>query len=138
MLQNDFKKIKITLYYESKGVNIDVEPYKPLKFLKQRAAQIFYPLNFEVKISYCNKDLTQYDDVKIGEYFKNKSNITVKVYQIIPETKEYRQNSPSQKGSPKQDKPEYICQCRKGLITNYCRECNEFHCKNCRANVNFY
>jgi hypothetical protein len=138
MFQNGFKKIKINLEYGTTIVNLEVEPYRPIKYLKQRASQIFYPLNFEVRVSYCNKDLTPFEEVNVGEYFKGKSNIAVKVFQIVPETKERKLGNillPSIKSNTQLMKSEFICDCKKGLINSYCRECNEFHCKDCRANV---
>jgi hypothetical protein len=135
MLQSGFKKLRIGLEYNNAVVNIEVEPYKPVKFLKQRAAQIFFPLNFEIRLSFCNKDLTPYDEINIGEYFKGKGNITIRVFQVIPEGGQHRQSPPKNIGVKSENKSEYICQCKKGLVASYCRECNEFLCKTCRSNV---
>lgn len=153
------KKLRISLEYANNIVAVEVEPYRPIKYLKEKAAKIFYPLNFEVKLLYSNKDLSSFDNISIGDFFKNKNTIYIKVVQIIAmnspqkinpkidlkvnsvpneNTKEYN-NSPNflnvnQLGANYQDKY-LLCDCTMDIIGYYCRVCNAFLCKNCRINT---
>ena len=80
---NSIKKIKITLEYLTNSVNIEVEPYRPISYLREKAKKIYFPLNFEIKLIYSNKDLTPLDNITIGDFFKNKSTIFIKIVQIL-------------------------------------------------------
>jgi hypothetical protein len=77
------KKIKISLEYNNNPVLLDVEPYRQIKYLKEKAGKIFYPLNYEIRLIYNNKDLLNYENMQVGEYFKNKGVISIKVVQLI-------------------------------------------------------
>jgi hypothetical protein len=78
------KKIKISLEYNNSPVLLDVEPYRQIKFLKEKAGKIFYPLNFDIRLIYNNRDLSSCENLQIGEYFKNKGVIYIKVMQLLP------------------------------------------------------
>jgi len=88
-------KIKVALEYTDNIVNEEVMPYKTIKFLKERVMKIFYPLNYDIKLFYMNKDLTNFENIPLGEYFKNKSNITIKVVQV---TKKKSGSNPNKTG----------------------------------------
>jgi len=82
-LNNSIKKVKITLEYQSHSINVEIEPYRPISYIREIAKKKFYPLNYEIKLIYSNKDLTPFDTISIGELFKNKSQIFIKIVQIL-------------------------------------------------------
>ncbi len=149
-MNNDsiIKKVKVTLEYENNPVSIEVEPYRQIKYLKKRALKIFYPLNFEIKLYQANKDLTPYEQTTIGDYYKNKNLVHIKVVQIINFNKNgsslpYRKSddgdidvniNPNQNQKLLEEK--YMCSCSQDLISYYCRTCNFFICKTCRMGEN--
>ncbi len=134
------KKVKIAFEYNGNIVNIEMGPYKTIKDLKEKAAKLFY-LNYEVKLYGNNKDLTPYENWTIGEFFKNKPNIQVKVMQLqnyfFKEEKPLHQNldlSISMHTSTKTS-TYVICECLLENVSYYCRNCWVFICNSCRKNV---
>jgi len=79
---NSLKKIKINLDYLGKSIGIEIEPYKTIAQLKEKTRKIFFIINLEFKLIHSNKDLTPFDSITIGEYFKSKSKIHIKVIQL--------------------------------------------------------
>lgn len=74
------KKAKIQLEYNTQIVNIDLEHYKTLGHIKDKAKQVFYPLSFDNKcLLMSNKDLSAFDNHLIGDYFKGKNFIHLKI-----------------------------------------------------------
>jgi hypothetical protein len=132
MLHNSIKKIRVNLEYESNNASIDVEPYRPIKYLKERASKLFYPIKFEMTLIHSNKDLTPYDNISLGEYFKNKANITVKVSLNLNKNKNSDSNTAN---IQKVELENFDCSCHKTIIKHFCRQCNEFVCETCRLNV---
>ena len=137
------KKIKISLEYSGNVVNIECEQYKPIRYLKERAGKIFYPLNSDTRLVYNNKDLTPYESVALGDFFKNKTNIHIKVYQIVNfNLKEHNVNYSHLSNSPNVSYKSYagnvaLCSCGNDVVTYYCRTDKTFICKSCRLNVKF-
>lgn len=75
-------KIKLQLEYDEKISIIDCEIYKPISFIYERAEQIYFPLKFSKDnkiITFHSKDISSYSHLAIGEYFKNKNKISLKV-----------------------------------------------------------
>jgi len=81
------KKIKINLEYKTQHIVIEIEPYKTLKNLKEKASKLFFPLSNDFKILMNNKDQSAYEDYQIGEIYKNKPNLNLKLI----DTDEYLQ-----------------------------------------------
>ena len=135
------KKIKISLEYSGKIVNIECEQYKPIRSLKERAGKIFYPLSSESRLVHNNKDLSPYESVALGDFFKNKTNIHIKVYQIVNfNAKEENVNYSHLSNSPNVNYKSYggnvaLCSCGKDNVSYYCRTDKTFICKSCRQNV---
>jgi len=137
------KKIKISLEYNGNVVNIECEQYKPIRSLKDKAGKIFYPLNSDTRLVYNNKDLTPYETVALGDFFKNKTNIHIKVFQIVNfNAKEQNVNYAHLSNSPNVNFKSYggnvvNCSCGNDSASYYCRTDKTFICKNCRMNVNY-
>jgi hypothetical protein len=133
MLHNSIKKIRVNLEYASNTAGIDVEPYRPIKYLKERASKLFYPIKFEMTLLHSNKDLTAYENVSLGEYFKNKSNITIKIILNLNKNK----NTETNPAITNKEVENFDCSCHQYKIKHFCRQCNEFLCESCRLNVSY-
>ena len=76
----NLQKIKINIEYEGKIKSSEVPPYKPINFIKEVARDLFKnnisPL---IKLKYNNKDLTQFEGNIIGDFFKRKNIIKIKI-----------------------------------------------------------
>lgn len=151
-------KVKIQLEYNQQTVTIDTEAYRPISYLREKACSVFYPLNFENKyLSFKNKDLTSSESLMIGDYFKSKTHIVIKILT--------KNNKPQKESKPKinlqndyMPEDEYlktvkvnvateterenmeehvkfsmICDCKSTQIGYYCRKCSYYICKPCRV-----
>ena len=65
--------IKIVLNYKNESYSIEVQKYQKLKYVKQRAYKLFYPIKTDIDIKYNNKSLTSLLDQSIGMIFNEKS-----------------------------------------------------------------
>ena len=130
-----FGKIKVTLEYSGRSITSEIVPYKTIKYLKELTKTLFYPIQGEVNLIYQNKDITKYGQYPLGEYFKNKNQIFIKVIKQTKSVKEInRDNDYKYNLIEIEKKKEYLCICRNDLINNYCRNCKQFICNNCRNN----
>ena len=80
-MSNDI--IKIVLSYQNQTYQIEVQKYKKLKSLKEKAYKLFYPIKYELELKYNNKSLTKFLDQSIGMLFGEKSFIRI-VAQPLP------------------------------------------------------
>jgi len=69
--------IKVALTYQNQTYQIQVQKYKKLKSLKEKAYKIFYPIKYELELKYNNKSLTKFLDQSIGMVFSEKSFIKI-------------------------------------------------------------
>ena len=44
------QKIKTNLEYQGRKVTTDIPPYKTLKYIKELAKNLFYPINSEIRL----------------------------------------------------------------------------------------
>ena len=134
------QKIKTNLEYQGRRVTTDIPPYKTIKYIKELAKNLFYPINSEIRLIYQHKDITQYEQNIIGDFFKRKNQIYIKILTYSPQQREramiYEEEKKNQinKLSLSQSKGIFICSCKNDLIGNYCRNCKEFICNSCRIN----
>ena len=126
------KKIKVNLEYEGRIISSQVPPYKTLNYLKELAKNVFYLTNSEIQMIYSHKDITQFDNYIIGDFFKRKNPISIKINTLIINSKST--NDIRKKRKYKLDKANYLCSCNRDLIANYCRNCKMFICNSCRIN----
>ena len=130
-----FNKIKVTLEYSGRSITSEIVPYKTIKYLRELTKTLFYPIQGEINLIYQNKDITKYSQYPIGEYFKNKNQIFLKVLKQSKSIKEInRENDFKYSLIDIEKKKEFLCSCRNDLINNYCRNCKRFICNNCRNN----
>ena len=127
----NLQKIKVNIEYEGKIKSSEVPPYKPINFIKEVARDLFKnnisPL---IKLKYNNKDLTQFEGNIIGDFFKRKNTINIK---IEDSSSKYLIES-SDKKRNKNNKSRLLCLCNRDYIGSYCRNCKEFICNSCRVN----
>ena len=126
------KKIKVNLEYEGRIISSQVPPYKTLNYLKELAKNVFYLTNSEIQMIYSHKDITQFDNYIIGDFFKRKNPISIKINTLIINSKST--NDIRKKRKYKLDKAIFLCSCNRDLIANYCRNCKMFICNSCRIN----
>ena len=130
-----FNKIKVTLEYSGRSITSEIVPYKTIKYLREITKTLFYPIQGEVNLIYQNKDITKYGQYPLGEFFKNKNQIFIKVIKQTKSVKEInRDNDYKYNLIEIEKKKEFLCLCKNDLINNYCRNCKQFICNNCRNN----
>ena len=130
-----FGKIKVTLEYSGRSITSEIVPYKTIKYLREITKTLFYPIQGEVNLIYQNKDITKYGQYPLGEFFKNKNQIFIKVIKQTKSVKEInRDNDYKYNLIEIEKKKEFLCLCKNDLINNYCRNCKQFICNNCRNN----
>ena len=82
-LKNIPESITFTLSYSNKNLSVIVKRFKKLRYLKDKAYQLFYPIKSDVKLKYNNKDLTSLLDQSVGLIFENKGKVKLGIEPII-------------------------------------------------------
>ena len=82
------QKIKTNLEYQGRRVTTDIPPYKTIKYIKKLTKNLFYPINSEIRLIYQHKDITPYEQSVIGDFFKRKNQIYIKILTYAPQQKE--------------------------------------------------
>ncbi len=76
----NLKKVKVIIEYEGKTKSSEIPPYKPINFIKEVSRDLFKNnIGPEIKLKYNNKDLTQFEGNLIGDFFKRKNIIKIKI-----------------------------------------------------------
>jgi hypothetical protein len=78
MLLFNSKRIKVHLDYKTNQFDVEVEPYQTMKSFKEIISKVFYGL-LHFKILYAGKEIQENDSAIIGDIFKNKINVSVKI-----------------------------------------------------------
>ena len=124
------KNIKVNIEYEGKKKSSEVPPYKPISYIKEIAMELFSSIQSEIKLFFGNQDISEYEEYIIGDFFKRKKMINIKVEELNP--KEF--NNITNINKNKINKTSLICKCFRDEISNFCRNCKEFICNSCRVN----
>lgn len=69
--------IKIALSYQNQTYQIEVQKYRKIKCLKEKAYKLFYPIKYEIELKFNNKSLTKFLDQSIGMVFSEKSFVKI-------------------------------------------------------------
>lgn len=90
----DFKCFEINLEYKEQLITIKAEPYKTIEYIKEKSMNKFMDLPSDIRYYYLGKDITECGSEKIGDYFKNREKVTIK---LIPSNNyhHHNNNSPS-------------------------------------------
>ena len=119
--------INFNLLYQGKIIKVKLPSYKSIRHLKDLAKEACFILRQDIHLTYKNRDITKLEHCLIGDYFKSKNNIFIKVsidsgsYPVL------------QSSSRSVERPLYLCMCRSDIIAHYCRECKKFICNLCRV-----
>ena len=79
-MSNDI--IKVVLNYNNESYTIDVQRFKKLKYIKQKAYKYFYPIKTDIVIKYNNKSLDSLLDQSIGMIFNEKTFIRLMIFSL--------------------------------------------------------
>lgn len=89
----DFKCFEINIEYKEQLITIKAEPYKTIEYIKEKSKNKFMDLPSDIRYYYLGKDITECGSEKIGDYFKNREKVTIK---LIPSNNyHHNNNSPS-------------------------------------------
>ena len=121
------EKIKITINYYKKSFTIDINRTLKINYLREKALKTFYPISNTFYMFFKNQDLTPLENKSLSEVFgiKNKININLINYNDYENLPKITTKNNLKKCNE--------CNELKELVY-YCRECNEFFCKDCRVN----
>ena len=127
------KKLIVNLEYQGRKITVEIPPYRQIKYLKEIAKNSFYILNSKISLLYQHRDIIEHEESLIGDYFKKKSQVSIKV------TINHKQNGNNLKNDMitflNYQKINLKCQiCKFNYIENYCRTCKQFICNQCRLN----
>ena len=75
----DFKCIEINFEYENQVITIKEKPYKTLEYVKEKAINKIINLPQNIHFYYLGKDISENDSEKIGDFFKHKEKVTIKM-----------------------------------------------------------
>ena len=92
--------------------------------------ELFSSIQSEIKLFFGNQDISEYEEYIIGDFFKRKKLINIKVEELNP--KEF--NNITNINKNQINKTSLICKCFRDEISNFCRNCKEFICNSCRVN----
>ena len=147
-MSTNLKKIRCTLEFNGKTFMISVAPYKRIAYLRQQAQNFFYPITSDIKLVYQNKDITNLQGNLIGDIFRNKEAIYIRMFPIDKNVANV--STPVQKKKISlglyRSEPNIsnldsylVCSCKKGMIEYLCRKCKKYICSNCRkSEEHFY
>ena len=129
------KKLIVIMEYQGRKVIENIAQYKQIKYIKEVAKTAFCILNPKISLYYQHKDITENEEKLVGDYFKKKNQITIK---IVSGKVNQGNNINNNKKEGKNtvfvlEKEKLKCpSCRLHYIENYCRSCKQFICNNCR------
>ena len=75
----DFKCIEINFEYENQVITIKEKPYKTLEYVKEKAINKIINLPQNIHFYYLGKDISENCSEKIGDFFKHKEKVTIKM-----------------------------------------------------------
>lgn len=137
---SSLENLKINFEYNGTDITLDVPPYKNIKYLKELIKKKFHPKNLEIiQLFYQNKNISKNEDLILGDVFKNKFLINIKVVENIEKIKIPASiNIQSENIKPikltEEEKNYFKCGCTEKLINNFCRKCKQLICNSCRIN----
>ncbi len=124
------KKLQFQIDYENTKVSMEIEPHQKIKLIKKNFDKMFYPVHKEIRLYHKNKDISAYENMQIGDLFKNKIKIPLKASpeRLLKSEKYINVN---------QFENKYYCKCGSSAVILFCRKCLEFECVGCQIkNVN--
>ena len=77
----NIKNIEVKFEYQDKIVTIKSETYRTIKEVKEKAIKQFFKIPKNVHCFYLSRDLINYENNIIGEFFNNRQKVTLKLMQ---------------------------------------------------------
>ena len=160
ILYNDkCSKLEVVLTYNGKTETLFIDNKENISTIRDMVYNIFYPIQGKFQLIYKLKDISPFEDIPLYKYFKNLMKISITVNPInsqnrlsnndlntfntsLQDVTEIDKNEASfgvanqsqisSAQNPLVEKDRLICnECHNKLISNFCRNCNLFLCKNC-------
>ena len=160
ILYNDkISKLEVVLTLNNKTETIFIDNKENISTIRDMVYNIFYPIQGRFQLIYKLKDISPFEDIPLYKYFKNLMKISITVNPINTQSLLSRsefntfntslqdvteidkneasfgaanQSQISGAQNPLVEKDRLICnECHNKLISNFCRNCNSFLCKNC-------
>ena len=160
ILYNDkCSKLEVVLTLNNKTETIFIDNKENISTIRDMVYNIFYPIQGRFQLIYKLKDISPFEDIPLYKYFKNLMKISITVNPINTQSLLSRnefntfntslqdvteidkneasfgaanQSQISGAQNPLVEKDRLICnECPNKLISNFCRNCNSFLCKNC-------
>ena len=78
----EWKRIKVVLNYNNESYTIDVQRFKKLKYIKEKAYKYFYPIKTDIVIKYNNKSLDSLLEQSIGLIFNEKTFVRLMIFSL--------------------------------------------------------
>ena len=75
----DPNSIEITLQYYKMRVTILVPKYKTVNYVKEKAYEVFYPINTDIDLKYKNRILEEFSEQSLGLIMDNRSYAKIKI-----------------------------------------------------------
>jgi len=116
--------IKFQIEYQGMIKSTEIPPYKTIEYLIKIAKNLYFPIEKQIKILYNQTDIVPFSQRVLGDFFKRKNQIILK---IVPP--DFNSNI------PKLNETNFLCECNKQNYSNYCRDCKMYICDSCRLNV---
>ena len=117
-------KIKFQVEYQGMIKSTEIAPNKTIEYLIKIAKNLYFPIEKQIKILYNQTDIVPFNQRVLGEFFKRKNPIILKI--VPPDF-----NSTI----PKLNESSFLCECNKENYSNYCRNCKMYICNSCKLNV---
>ena len=117
-------KIKFQVEYQGMIKSTEIAPYKTIEYLIKIAKNLYFPIEKQIKILYNQTDIVPFNQRVLGDFFKKKNQIILKI--VPPDF-----NSTIRK----LNESNFLCECNKENYSNYCRNCKMYICDSCELNV---
>jgi hypothetical protein len=127
MKNTSINDLKFVIEYQTRQVPVKLKPHQQILDIKDLAARAFFLLREEIKLTFENRDISQYDVARVGEFFKGKKNIFIKVMLVTPKQRKLPMSK--QLNSTKAKCPCSLCKEASSVV--FCRKCAVFLCDTC-------
>ena len=119
--------IKFVIEHQTRQVPVKLKPHQQIQAIKDLAARAFFLLREEIKLTFENRDISQYDVARVGEFFKGKKNIFIKVMLVAPKQRKLPYTKQLNAAKTK-----CLCAlCKEAASVAFCRKCALFLCDSC-------
>ena len=135
----NFRLHKLNFHVEYLGRirSTEIQPYKTIDYLIGIVKNLFYPIKSKIKILYNQTDIIPYNKYLIGDFFKLKTNIYLKIVSQYYNSNHNNIQNIQDINKPQNINTTFICLCGRNLpVTFYCRNEKVFICNYCKFNLN--